>query len=69
MKRTLALQRERRKKTAKKSDEEHAAEKNDNSIEKYLKPKETQENSENAIEEETEKQNETTVQGEKDHFL
>ena len=72
IKRKLALQEERGKKTAKKSDEEHATEKNDNSIEKYLKPKETQENSENAKGEETEKQNGTTVQEEKeknDHFL
>jgi len=70
IKRKLTLQGERGKKTAKKSDEEQAAEKNDNSIEKYLKPKETQENSKNAIGEETE--NETTVQEEKEkegHFL
>lgn len=46
--------------------------KNDNSIVKYLNPKETQEKRENTIGEETEKQNETTVQDEKekkDHFF
>ena len=71
VKRKLALQGEGGNKTAKKADEGHAAEKNDNSIEKYLKPKDTQENNENAIGEETEKQNETAVQEEKekkDHF-
>lgn len=70
IKRKLTLQGERGKKTAKKSDEEQAAEKNDNSIEKYLNPKETQENCKNAIGEETE--NETTVQEKKEkegHFL
>ena len=72
VKRKLALQAAGGNKTAKKADEGHAAEKNDNSIEKYLKPKDTQENNENAIGEETEKQNETAVQEEKekkDHFL
>ena len=72
IKRKLALQGEKGKKTAKTADEEHAVKKNDNSIAKYLNPKETQEKSENAMGEETEKQNETTVQEEKekkDHFL
>lgn len=65
----LVLQGERGKKTAQKSDEEHAAEKNESSIEKYPKPKETQENSKNATGEETE--TETTMKEEKekkDHF-
>lgn len=72
IKRKLALQGETGKKTAKTAGEEHAVKKNDNSIVKYLNPKETQEKSENAMGEETEKQNETTVQEEKekkDHFL